>query len=55
MDSSLNRRRTAMVLHELEQSLGNYILNTEISLDEFPEEMIKLLPLEKINETHQVI
>lgn len=43
MDSSLNRRRTAMVLHELEQSLGNYILNTEISLDEFPEEMIKAI------------
>ncbi len=43
MDSSLNRRRTAMVLHELEQSLGNYILNTEVSLDEFPEEMIKAI------------
>lgn len=43
MDSSLNRRRTAMVLHELEQSLGNYILNTEVSLDDFPEEMIKAI------------
>lgn len=43
MDSNLNRRRTAMVLHELEQSLGNYILNTEVSLDDFPEEMIKAI------------
>lgn len=63
MDSSLNRRRTAMVLHELEQSLGNYILNTEVSLDEFPEEMIKAItarenqrnPLSNLKKTSDVI
>ncbi|EOB3111710.1 NB-ARC domain-containing protein [Yersinia enterocolitica] len=41
MDEYLGRRKTAMVLHELELALGNYILNTEVTIDNFPDEVIR--------------
>jgi len=37
---SVNRRKTAMVLHELEISLGNFILDTEIDASRMPENLI---------------
>lgn len=41
MDITLYRRKTAMVLHEIEYSLGNFILDEEISIEDFPQDIVK--------------
>ncbi|WP_122425450.1 NB-ARC domain-containing protein [Pseudomonas viridiflava] len=48
---SVNRRKTAMVLHELEMSLGNFILDTEIDSSRIPENLIdEIVAREKNNQ-----
>ncbi|MEQ5227188.1 NB-ARC domain-containing protein [Proteus vulgaris] len=41
MDISLYRRKTAMVLHEIEHSLGNFILDEDISIEDIPQDIVK--------------
>ncbi|MGD6904945.1 hypothetical protein [Pseudomonas aeruginosa] len=41
MSTALNRRKAAMVLHDIEASLGDFILDTEIHTENFPEEVIQ--------------
>lgn len=41
MNTALNRRKAAMVLHDIEASLGDFILDTEIHTENFPEDIIK--------------
>ncbi|HBC6428950.1 TPA: hypothetical protein KEW82_002831 [Citrobacter amalonaticus] len=41
MDITLYRRKTAMVLHEIEYSLGNFILDEDISIEDFPQDIVK--------------
>ncbi|PXY68721.1 NB-ARC domain-containing protein [Cronobacter sakazakii] len=41
MDITLYRRKTAMVLHEIEHSLGNFILDESISIEDFPQDIVK--------------
>lgn len=43
MDANFNKRKATMVLHDLEASLGNFILDTEIDTDNFPEEIVKYI------------
>ncbi|WP_241609509.1 hypothetical protein [Rosenbergiella australiborealis] len=41
MDITLYRRKTAMVLHEIESSLGNFILDEDIAIEDFPQDIVK--------------
>ncbi|MDY0900186.1 NB-ARC domain-containing protein [Pantoea agglomerans] len=41
MDITLYRRKTAMVLHEIEYSLGNFILDEDISIEDIPQDIVK--------------
>lgn len=41
MTSNINRRKAAMVLHELEQALGNFVLDSELDVSRFPEQLIQ--------------
>ena len=41
MDITLYRRKTAMVLHEIECSLGNFILDEDISIEDIPQDIVK--------------
>lgn len=40
MDIKLYRRKTAMVLHQVEQSLGDFILDEDVNLDDLPQEIV---------------
>ena len=41
MDITLYRRKTAMVLHEIEHSLGNFILDEDISIEDIPQDIVE--------------
>ena len=41
MNPEINRRKTSMVLHELEMALGNYVVNREITVDNIPNKLIE--------------
>ncbi|MDI3357557.1 hypothetical protein MO767_24875 [Pseudomonas sp. UYIF39] len=41
MSDNLNRRKAAMVLHEMEQALGNFVIDTELDVSRFPEQLIQ--------------
>jgi len=41
MDPNINRRKTAMVLHDLEASLGEYVISTESKTEDFPNELLQ--------------
>lgn len=41
MGNPINRRKAAMVLHEMEQALGNFVLDSELDVSRFPEQLIK--------------
>lgn len=41
MNPEINRRKTAMVLHELEIALGNYVVNREVGVDNMPNQLIE--------------
>lgn len=41
MNPEINRRKAAMVLHELEMSLGNYVIARESSLDNVSESLLE--------------
>lgn len=41
MGNTINRRKAAMVLHEMEQALGNFVLDSELDVSRFPEQLIK--------------
>jgi len=43
VDANFNKRKATMVLHDLETSLGNFILDTEIHTENFPEEVVKYI------------
>ncbi|WP_407261044.1 hypothetical protein [Klebsiella pneumoniae] len=53
MDITLYRRKTAMVLHEIEYSLGNFILDEDISIEDIPQDIVKMLLLESLNGNFQ--
>lgn len=41
MSDNINRRKAAMVLHEMEQALGNFVIDTELDVSRFPEQLIQ--------------
>lgn len=41
MTTNINRRKAAMVLHEMEQALGNFVLDSELDVSRFPEQLIQ--------------
>ncbi|QXH63800.1 NB-ARC domain-containing protein [Pseudomonas azerbaijanorientalis] len=41
MTNNLNRRKAAMVLHDMEQALGSYVLDSELDVSRFPEQLIQ--------------
>ena len=41
MNPEINRRKTSMVLHELEMALGNYVVNRELTVDNIPNKLIE--------------
>ncbi|MBL0467572.1 MULTISPECIES: NB-ARC domain-containing protein [Aeromonas] len=41
MNPEVNRRKTAMVLHELEMALGNYVVSRELTVDNISDKLIQ--------------
>lgn len=41
MSNTLNRRKAAMVLHDMEQALGSFVLESELDVSRFPEQLIQ--------------
>lgn len=41
MDITIYRRKTAMVLHEIEHALGGFILDEDIAVEDFPQDIVK--------------
>jgi len=54
MSKSINRRKTAMVLHEIETSLGNFVLDTEVYTENFPEEVVQYIAQRELEKNRTI-
>lgn len=53
MDSTIYKRKTAMVLHQIEESLGNFILDENINIDDLPQDLVSTI-IERENQRNNL-